>query len=34
MEKKISVSEMSALELLAISSPASKENTGNWQSMC
>ena len=34
IEKKRSVSEKSALELLAINSPYSNENTCNWQSMC
>ena len=34
MENKFSVSEMSALELVAINSPNSDENTCNRQSMC
>ena len=34
MEKKSSVSEISALALLAINSPDSNENTCNLQSMC
>ena len=34
MQKKRSVSEISAFELGAINSPDSKENTGNQQSMC
>ena len=34
VEKKRSVSEISALELLAINSPDSNGNTCNQQSMC
>ena len=34
MEKKFSVSGLSALELVAINSPDSNENTCNWESMC
>ena len=34
MENKFSVSEMSALEHVAINSPDSNEITGNPQSMC
>ena len=34
MENKFSVEEMSAMELLAINSPDSNENSCNRQSMC
>ena len=34
MQTKFSDSEMSALELVAINSPDSNENTSNRQSMC
>ena len=34
MENKFLVSEYSELELVAINSPDSNENTGNQQSMC
>ena len=34
IQKKLSVSETSALELVAINSRDSKENTSNQQSMC
>ena len=34
MQNKFSVSEMSALELVAINCPDFNENTGHPQSMC
>ena len=34
MEKKFSILEISAFELIAVNSPDSNENSSKWMSLC